>query len=210
MYSCNIKKNYFPIFNNNSNLETFNDCFNTTPEGFYFDNENKVYMPCYLSCKRCIQFGDQINNNCIECKDNYTFISFENDTNCYEICKYYYYIDSDSKYYCTLDKNCPNFYPKLINGKNKCIINCNIDKNYKFEYDNTCYESCPANTNSSLENNNICEEIYPKDLSYEINENNEFENNENEFNENNENKNNLNEKNENEYNENEKNENEYN
>ena len=155
--SCNIKENYFPIFNN-SNLETFIDCFNKIPEGFFFDNENNTYKPCYLSCKKCIKYGDEINNNCIECKDNYTFISFENDTNCYEKCKYYYYIDLDNKYYCTLNKSCPNNYTKLINEKNKCINNCIIDKKYIFEYNNICYESCPENTSVSLKNENICEE----------------------------------------------------
>ena len=211
--SCNIKENYFPIFNK-SNLEDFIDCFNITPEGYFLDNKNNNYKPCYVSCKRCIKFGDEINNNCIECKDNYTFISFENDTNCYEKCKYYYYIDSDNKYYCTLDKNCPNDYPKLINEKNKCISNCIIDKKYKFEYNNTCYESCPENTNISLENENICEENYPNDLSYGINDYNIFENNEKDYNENEyyeqyENKNNENEKCEDENSENENYENEY-
>ena len=37
--------------------------------------KKEVYKQCYKSCKRCIEKGDEINNNCIECQDDYIFLN---------------------------------------------------------------------------------------------------------------------------------------
>ena len=47
-----------------------------------------------------------------------------------------------------------NSQRKYILNKNKCIINCNNDKDYIYEYNNICYDSCPNRTH--LIDNNIC------------------------------------------------------
>ena len=44
--------------------------------------------------------------------------------NCYKPCTYYYYyIDNENKFICTLNSSCPEEYPKLIENKKQCIKN---------------------------------------------------------------------------------------
>ena len=116
-------------------------------------------MPCYNSCLNCLGNGNESNHQCISCQLEYDFINdFENNTNCYKICQYYYYFDSNYKYHCTLDNKCPDDYNKLIINKKKCVSNCSIDYLYKYEYNNTCYEKCPNNTFNSSIDKYFCED----------------------------------------------------
>ena len=170
--SCNINKNYYPKMDDNLNNNNFINCYNEIPDGYIL--ESNIYKPCYPTCKYCKEIGNKDNNKCIQCKMDYTFISdFENDNNCYEICKYYYYFDSNKKYYCTIDKNCPIEFNKLIKEKNKCIDKCDNDNKYKYEYNNLCYELCPKGAKISQNNNFLCEKECPNDTPYENLENNE-------------------------------------
>ena len=96
--SCNIEEGYYPKINDLSNVESFINCYKDL-EGYYLD-EDEVYKPCYSSCKTCNGFGDENNNNCLKCNYNYTFAEdFNDDKNCYKKCEFYYYFDSDKKYY---------------------------------------------------------------------------------------------------------------
>ena len=52
----------------------------------------------------------------------------------------------NNKYYCTKNLKCPEKYNKLIIEQNRCIDDCNNDKSYKYEYNNSCLEECPFNT----------------------------------------------------------------
>ena len=125
-------------------------------EGYYL--KNNTYIPCYYSCKNCYDVGDEINHKCIECYSNYILIyDINNYSNCYKVCDYYYYFDSNHNYYCTKSDECPNEYNKLIEKKNKCTNNCSNDKTYKYEYNNKCYKSCPNNTQISSNNFDLCE-----------------------------------------------------
>ena len=101
---------------------------------------NNEYKKCYKTCKSCNEKGHIEDQKCIKCYSNYTL----NDTNCYEICKYYYYFDDNKEYHCTIDRQCPDIRNKLIEEKNECIKECNNE--YKFEYGNKCYSICPPNT----------------------------------------------------------------
>ena len=77
--SC--KDGYYPIFEDTSNDYTFLDCYQS-PEGYYLDSG--YYKPCFESCKKCDNGGDNLNHNCIECKDNYIYgINLNNYKNCY-------------------------------------------------------------------------------------------------------------------------------
>ena len=146
--SCNNENNYYEKLNDPLNNNPFINCYNETPEGYSLDNN--IYKPCYYSCKNCAGFGNESNNKCISCKIGYDFKSdFENDTNCYEICEHYYFFDSKKKYYCTSNDSCPIEYNKLIRDKRKCVSNCSIDNEYKYEYNNTCYEYFPNITDNS-------------------------------------------------------------
>ena len=60
---CNIKDNYYPIFNDIINNYSYINCYNETPEGYFFDNNNYIYKPCYPTCKSCFGEGSIINNN---------------------------------------------------------------------------------------------------------------------------------------------------
>ena len=155
--SCN--DGYYPKENDSSNILSYINCYNNL-EGYYLYN-NTIYKKCYSNCKKCNEKGDEANNNCIECIDNYKFINeSEIKKNCYEDCEYYYYFDESNKYHCTEINECPNEYKLLIKEKNKCINNCQNDNDYKYEFNKKCYRNCPDET---LPNNYICEY---KNLSY--------------------------------------------
>ena len=78
---------------------------------------NYIYKLCYESCKSCAIKGDDIQNNCIECKSEYPFeLSKNNYLNCYKNCAYYYF-DILGNYKCTETDSCPEEYNKLIIDK---------------------------------------------------------------------------------------------
>ena len=152
-YSCN-EPDYYQIYNDTNNIFPYVNCYKN-PEGYYLDQKNKIYKPCFNTCKTCSEFGDSKNNNCLECNENYTKKDdFINDTNCYINCPFYYYFDNDKKYFCTTDKKCPKVFNKIIEEKNKCIDSCEKDDKYKYEFKKKCYEKCPTNTRN---NNYYCE-----------------------------------------------------
>ena len=153
--SCNNQEGYYQKNDDEQRSDSFINCYKNL-EGYYLDNN--IYKPCYSTCKKCYELGNEENNKCIECINTHEFKNYlENSHNCYEKCDYYYYIDSYNLYHCT--ENCPNDYNKIIIFKNQCIDNCINDDIYKYEYKNYCYEECPLNTISSANNIFICEKI---------------------------------------------------
>ena len=50
-----------------------NLCYDINPDGYYLDLKNEIYKKCYQTCSKCKVGGNELNNNCIECKVNYTF-----------------------------------------------------------------------------------------------------------------------------------------
>ena len=77
----------------------------------------------------------------------------------YDRCEYYYYFNIYNQYNCTLKKECPKEYNKLIIDKNQCIDKCSNDNIYRFEYNNSCYIICPEGTYISNFDNFLCEKI---------------------------------------------------
>ena len=131
-------------------------CLNKTPEGYYLDPNNSFYKKCFNNCKNCNEEGNEMDNKCLECKNNFTFINdTKNSMNCYEICPFYYYFDNSNNYKCTENKMCPKDYNKLIVDKNKCIDNCRKDDIFKYLLNDTCVEKCPNGTIFD-ENSHIC------------------------------------------------------
>ena len=127
--------------------------------------------------KKCSKEGNEDNNNCDECIDNYIFL---NDStvplqNCYEKCPNLYYFNENNQYYCT--ESCPPEYGILIPQKNKCINDCKKDNEYMYEYDNYCLRECPEDKKidvdekkcvqsckeNQFEFNNKCYNEVPKD-----------------------------------------------
>ena len=120
---------YYPIFNIDN---TYLNC-TKEPEGYYFNNEMKVYIQCFNSCKTCDIEGNINKHNCKICKDNFNFeMPYENYKNCYEICEnYYYYDEINNISKCTKTPECPIDYNKLILEEKKCIDYCGKNFNYK-------------------------------------------------------------------------------
>ena len=81
--SCNFKENYYPILKGNPKEDKYIDCFNTDPDGYYLDNINNIYMPCFTECNENKFINENIFNACI-------YNSSTNFLNCYEKCSYNY------------------------------------------------------------------------------------------------------------------------
>ena len=132
---CNY--NYYPIENDISNIDDYFDCYQE-PEGYYLDKNDYLYKKCYHTCELCAK----TNHNCIKCSTNYNFeitFIYNNYSNCYENCDFFYYFDDDNNFICTQNYSCPENYDIFIPKKNKCTDNCEKDDIYKFEYNKTCY-----------------------------------------------------------------------
>ena len=53
-------------------------------EGYYFDDIELNYKPCYFSCKECYIGGNETEHNCIECKEEYKYkFNISNYKNCF-------------------------------------------------------------------------------------------------------------------------------
>ena len=88
----------------------YTDCYDndTVPIYFYFNSESNIYEECFEGCYSCYGHGDQNDNNCTLCKDNYIFKpGIKNTRNCVKKCKYYYYYSLVGKYLCTDNYHCP-------------------------------------------------------------------------------------------------------
>ena len=114
--SCNNDEGYYPKIDEFRN-DLFINC-HKEPERYFLDVNDKIYKPCYSTCKNCTEEGNEFDNKCISCNYNYSFNEFENDTNCYKKCEFYYYFDSDNKFHCTRYNNCPNNYKMIMQKKN--------------------------------------------------------------------------------------------
>ena len=97
---CNEDNGYYPIFIDK--YERYHKCFKNQQEEYFFDEQKKYYVPCYETCKTCEKEGNEINHNCLTCKDNYILGKNEkNKNNCIEIYKmnvtvpFYIIIDSN-------------------------------------------------------------------------------------------------------------------
>ena len=159
--SCNIENGYYPILNDNSNINSFINCSNDSLSGYILDNF--AYRPCYSTCKECIKIGDNNNHQCSKCIDNF----YLNETNCYQNCLYYYYFDDSNIHHCTEDKKCPDNKNKLVDKKGECIDNCSKDDLYKYEYNNKCYSYNITNYTQS-NTNDITKENIEKTQESEI------------------------------------------
>ena len=122
-------------------------CVDEIPENYYLDYNDNIYKECYKLCKKCNESGNDINNNCDECINNYVFLNdnFVNNKNCFEKCNYFYYFDENNNYNCSQNYLCPENY-KLIIEKNKCIDECKNYEENMYEYNKTCLNQCPNGT----------------------------------------------------------------
>ena len=81
---CNINGEYYPKYNDLSKRDPFIQCYHKDEDhtGFYLDEENNIYKPCYEKCKKCEKEGNDENNHCLECKDAHDYIYDNDNGNC--------------------------------------------------------------------------------------------------------------------------------
>ena len=110
------------------------------PEGYFLnDTYEKTIDRCYHICKKCFNYGDENNNNCIECIENF-YPKIDNINNCYFEPEGYY-LDGNIYKPCYIScKNCFGFGDE---NNNNCK-ECNSNYRYLNEslYKNNCYKNC--------------------------------------------------------------------
>ena len=181
-FTCNIESfnrklcskceiNYYPFYDYDNIYYPYLNC-SKSPIAYYLDNEDLTYKSCYLSCNLCDKSGNENEHNCKECKYGYNFeIHFGLFKNCYINCSYYHYFYSDISF-CTIKKECPKGFDKLIEDRNECVFNCSEDEYYKYEFRKHCYKNCPPNSTlrkniTELEGFNLNKIYFCKPICYE-------------------------------------------
>ena len=93
---CDIDNNYYPLYNKSSQCHHKD----SPPDGYFFNEENKVFKPCYDSCKSCYGIGTRDASNCRECNTDY--YPLEDDSKrCYksdEDVNFYYYNSTNTQF----------------------------------------------------------------------------------------------------------------
>ena len=137
---------------------------NLIPENYFKNANDNIYYRCYINCKKCRNFFDDVNNNmnCDECIENYYFLY--NTKNCYSMD----FIQDNNDYYFSSDDS---KFHKCYSSCSKCNIggtvsNHNCEEcinNYYFE-DNTknCYDISYVNNGFYLDNFTLNEGELPK------------------------------------------------
>ena len=103
------------------------------------------------------EYEDKISNN-----DKNKYIEgcllSKIESNCYQLCSYYFYYDEkQNKYLCTEQLECPEPYNKLIDGKNECIKSCSETKKYKYDIlGYKCSKGCPEYFKKNKNNPYYC------------------------------------------------------
>ena len=146
---CDNINGYYSL---NINNISDDNCYNekTKPINFYLNKQTKQYEICHRNCLTCNNNGNENENNCTSCVNNYIFTPDINNTvNCVPQCKYLYYFNSYGFYSCSKNYQCPIEAYLLIRNKNKCIDKCFKDNIYKYQYSGECYEKCPDETNTN-------------------------------------------------------------
>ena len=138
--SCNINKGYYPISIDYDINNSFINCYNNSPLGYYLENNT------YKLNKRCEAF--EIYEKIFNKYQSFNDILYSTYLSYFK-CSYYYYCDSSNNFVCTSNNTCPYNYSKLIRNKKKCVDNCTNDSKYIYEYENECYDFQPYLENIS-------------------------------------------------------------
>ena len=110
---------------------------------FYYNEALEQYRPCYKTCKKCSQDGNEEIHNCISCKNGYRLKPFgESRQNCVINCTYYIR-NAYEQYKCLSSYPCPEEAPYMIEDKRACIYDCTKDDVYIYLYNGKCVKNCP-------------------------------------------------------------------
>ena len=171
--SCNDLEGYYEKLDdiNNKNI-SFKNCYKE-PEKYYLNLSQKIYIPCYPSCKSCTRLSyNKMHHYCTSCSEENNYSILDESApiyiNCYPECKYYYYFDNDYNYNCTDISECPQSYPFLIENTKQCIKECkNLKKIWQFRH--TCFEQCPSDSKNYInETGFYCNVSCPFERPFEI------------------------------------------
>ena len=138
-------------------MENTNNCFEESPEGYFFNEEKEKYSKCYDNCKKCttIKVGNKQNclscndkfllynnTNCLDCKYNGKYVNYE-QTDCIDSIPDGYYVN-DTKYN-TIDKchkNCLTCSKSSTDDNNMNCLTCDNTKEfYMIENTNNCIKA---------------------------------------------------------------------
>ena len=112
------------------------NCYSGDVDYYYLDTSNKVYKPCFDSCKSCNSEGTAQSNNCITCKANY-YHSFYDNTQCWNMTTKpdNFYLDVNDNVF----KKCPDECASCIMSESviKCSTCNNIDEYYSIQGDSS-------------------------------------------------------------------------
>ena len=143
------------------------NCKESCINGLFVENSIiKCKCSTNIACNYCSKESKEYNL-CISCNTEKGYYPKNDDENnigsfikCYNnetiFCSNYYYLNN-SKYYCTVNEECPEQFEYLIEEKKVCTDVCIKDDEYKYQYNKKCYKMCPKNTTSSKNNKYICE-----------------------------------------------------
>ena len=151
---CNDSEGYYKKEDDSINTDDQVKCYNVLPERYFLDKDNNMFRKCYKTCKYCSTLGTHPEHFCTECLDHHTL---NGTSNCYEICSYYYYFDSNMEYHCTTEAQCPPDKNKLIVEKNECVGACVGD--FRFEFEDKCYRECPPGSFYNYEQTNCIDAV---------------------------------------------------
>ena len=154
---CDNDKEYY-YKEEEKNNESFK-CYNGDLEEYILKDNS--YQKCYENCKYCFDTSNNNSNQkCIECKNNYYSIKYNNNNNinCYEECPNDY-ATNESEYKCV---NCKNLNLYHIKGENECLEESQIPNSYYIpseldDFNNL--EECYPGTGTKTNNKNVCVEM---------------------------------------------------
>ena len=119
-----------------------NNCFYSMSSYYYFDENKKLFFPCYKDCLSCNNSGTQLKMNCLTCDDDF-YDYYKKSTNCLDCPKYVDYSQSkcineipegyflDDEYLGTIEKChelCKTCEKKSIIENGQLYMNCKTCK----------------------------------------------------------------------------------
>jgi len=116
LYSCPADKLHYDV------SETEKECIENCYEEHFVEGSSRYCIPCHLTCKSC---SGPEHNECITCKDNYSFLTDENE--CVSECaasQYRYTLNESKRCYSTCPSGTFHFSNETENGRKECISIC--------------------------------------------------------------------------------------
>ncbi len=146
--SCLASSQYYTLYKTRN--DSIKNCFNSTTilslEHEYY-LYNGFWYECHNKCKKCITLGDDNDNKCTQCQDNY-ILDYYNINNCVTKCDKYWRREDNKLDHICFDK-CNDDYPYEVEDTYECVdlcISANNNGKIYYYYNGKCILKCPDNT----------------------------------------------------------------